>query len=137
MAYSVYAPLYNAYRNECTRYVNGQPVGTGTVLAENAYALAFNYASSEGNKLRLEGVDAFEVKRQSDCARYGETSVAEEQTTCSSVRRSSDVVWPPNEQRPSDRSVVKPRKPRPSMVTRAPPLDEPTSGATDETVGAL
>ena len=81
VTYAVYAPIYNAYRNECTRFVDGRPAGTGTVLAENSYSLAHNYASAPGNKLRLEGLDQFETMREADCARYGEGSRIEEERT--------------------------------------------------------
>ena len=50
------------------------PVGDGTVLTRNAYALAFNYASHEGNRRRLAGLDEYDLARADACARYGEKS---------------------------------------------------------------
>ena len=39
----------------------GPATGDGTVLTKNAYAVAFNYASHEGNKKRLGGLDEYDL----------------------------------------------------------------------------
>ena len=80
VAFTFYQPIFAAYQTSCTaRDANGRPSGDGTVLTANAYALAFNYASHEGNRLRLEGIDAYELERADYCARYGERSANDEQ----------------------------------------------------------
>jgi len=79
-AFSIYMPIYTDYQRECVaRGANGMPSGDGTFLTRNAYAIAFNRASHEGNKQRLAGLDAYHLRRAEACARYGEKSANEQQ----------------------------------------------------------
>ena len=77
VAFSFYQPVFSAYQSSCIHSDSGQ-LARG-VFTANAYALAFNYATHEGNKLRLDGLDAYELDRADTCARYGERSASDEQ----------------------------------------------------------
>jgi hypothetical protein len=79
-AFTVYRPMFNAYRDGCVLQDEdtGQPVGDGTWIARNAYAIAYNYASHDGNKARLKGLDSFVLEQQEICARQGEKSANDE-----------------------------------------------------------
>ena len=80
VCFAIYRPFYGAYQVGCiARGADGNPTGDGTVLTKNAYAIAFNYASHEGNKLRLGGLDEYDIQRGDACARYGEKSANDEQ----------------------------------------------------------
>jgi len=79
LGYQLYTIPFDAYVDSCTRKdLQGRPVGDGTFLTRNAYAIAFNYASHDGNRLRLEGLDSYHLARSDACARYGERSASQE-----------------------------------------------------------
>lgn len=53
IALSLYYPVFAAYKRDCVaRDAQGRPSGDGTVITRNTYALAINYASHSGNRLR-------------------------------------------------------------------------------------
>lgn len=100
IAFSVYQPFYLSYNEGCVaKNADGVVTGDGTVLTRNAYAIAYNYASHTGNKLRLSGLEDYEQKRSDFCARYGEKSANDERRVQaqmelivgSHVRTSADV----------------------------------------------
>lgn len=79
-----------------------RPIGDGTVLTTNVYALTFNFASHEGNKLRLEGLDAYDINRAETCARYGEKSAADEER----VRTEMNLIRGSHERTTADVSLM-------------------------------
>jgi len=80
MAYSIYEPLFNAYYEGCVKtevhVETGVRIetGLGTILAQNAYAISFNHASFDGNRDRLDGLDAYETALQAACTEAGVAS---------------------------------------------------------------
>ena len=88
-AFTLYQPIFGAYRSGCLdRDSAGQLIGDGTFLTQNVYALSFNYASNDGNRIRLNGLDAYDTNRGEVCARYGEKSANDEQR----VQAEMDVI---------------------------------------------
>eukprot|EP00736_Rhodelphis_marinus_P007344 Rmarinus@m.9042 len=69
----VYGPWFNDYKRSCV-----EKDGTGTVLTDNLYAIAYNYASEDGNEARFEGLEAYNVNRESVCAQYAERSASDQ-----------------------------------------------------------
>jgi len=97
-AYNVYQPFYDSYEYNCTARTaptatnpRGSLVGDGTFLTANAYSVSYNYASHEGNRLRLEGLDEYELERSSVCAAYGEKSANNEARLQTNVRNLKDA----------------------------------------------
>ena len=89
IALTFYMPIFQAYQTDCRgRDEDGRPTGDGTVLTRNAYAVAFNYASHTGNKMRLSGLDDYEITRSDNCARHGEKSAQDEQR----VQKDMDLI---------------------------------------------
>jgi hypothetical protein len=79
VAFSIYGPIFSAYQVGCVhKDDNGASTGDGTILTTNAYSLAFNLASHDGNKRRLSGLDEYELERAETCARFGEKSANDE-----------------------------------------------------------
>lgn len=74
--YSFYMIPYGLYINHCTSQCT---ICDGTFLTRNAYSIAFNYATNEGNSLRLTGIDDYEIQRAEACTAYGESSAQSEQ----------------------------------------------------------
>jgi len=87
--FTLYMPSYTSYQRECVATnAYGFPTGDGTFLTRNAYAIAFNRATHEGNRLRLTGLDEYNQRRAETCARYGERSANEQQQ----VQSEMDVI---------------------------------------------
>jgi len=85
-AHALYSVPFEAYVHNCTATdAQGRPVGDGTFLTRNAYSVAFNYASHDGNRLRLQGLDEYNLARGDACARYGERSATDEQEVYSEM----------------------------------------------------
>jgi len=79
---SFYMIPFGLYVDHCTASCR-KPGGVcdGTFIARNAYSLAYNFATNEGNSLRLSGIDEYEIRRAEYCASHGERSVQDEQRT--------------------------------------------------------
>ncbi len=80
VAFSFYMIPFTLYRDHCTSRCR-EPGGVcdGTFLTRNVYSLAYNYATSQGNSLRLQGIDDYEMRRAEVCTAYGERSAQNEQ----------------------------------------------------------
>ena len=73
LAAGAYIPLFRMYSDGCAQsqivaddLVDGGvevATGGGTPLARNTYSVAFNYATSQGNRDRLDGLERMEAER--------------------------------------------------------------------------
>lgn len=70
-----YVPLYAEYANVCV--AGGGTRGNGTFLAQNLYAVAYNYAAVDGRAAYAEGVDLYDARRSDHCAAYATASGAQ------------------------------------------------------------
>eukprot|EP00308_Calcidiscus_leptoporus_P008562 CAMPEP_0119361666 /NCGR_PEP_ID=MMETSP1334-20130426/8926_1 /TAXON_ID=127549 /ORGANISM="Calcidiscus leptoporus, Strain RCC1130" /LENGTH=832 /DNA_ID=CAMNT_0007376741 /DNA_START=218 /DNA_END=2716 /DNA_ORIENTATION=+ len=60
---SLYLPLYGAYVDGCLK----TPVN-GTLLTENLFSLAFDFAATEGDKAMLSGLNDYHEKQVNNCS---------------------------------------------------------------------
>jgi len=72
--WSLYKPILDQYYEGCVR-TEVDPttgivyeVGTGTLLSRNVYAIAFNFATFDGNRDRLDGLDNYDSAVEAACA---------------------------------------------------------------------
>jgi len=59
-----YNSLYQEYVNGCVKSDDG------TVLSNNTFAIAYNYASSDGNKILTEGFQTYDANRNQECGAH-------------------------------------------------------------------
>ena len=86
LAAGAYIPLFRMYSDGCAQsqivaddLVDGGvevATGGGTPLARNTYSVAFNYATSQGNRDRLDGLERMEAERADACGRNYERSTS-------------------------------------------------------------
>lgn len=95
LAWGAYKPWLDAYRDGCTATVRGEDgrrvvIATGnTALASNLYAMAFNAASSAGNKDRMQGLDLYDVEVDRRCDEHAPQTTVEHEGT---VRRLAAAI---------------------------------------------
>ena len=51
------------------------------MLSRNAYAIAFNFASFEGNRDRLNGLDSYDAGAEAACSEYSAGDAEEQEQT--------------------------------------------------------
>eukprot|EP00735_Rhodelphis_limneticus_P003251 TRINITY_DN14706_c0_g1::TRINITY_DN14706_c0_g1_i1::g.21551::m.21551 TRINITY_DN14706_c0_g1::TRINITY_DN14706_c0_g1_i1::g.21551 ORF type:complete len:923 (+),score=242.06,YfhO/PF09586.5/0.00013,rve_3/PF13683.1/0.012 TRINITY_DN14706_c0_g1_i1:56-2770(+) len=69
---AVYTPLFQEYIDGCVKSNNG------TMLTENLYSIAYNYASEDGNTETNEGINEYNTQREHACGTYEERTQKEQ-----------------------------------------------------------
>lgn len=73
-ATALYVPAYLHYVAGCV-----DPPRNGTFFANNVYSVSYNYASGDGNRALLEGLDDFHSRRAANCSAELRDSAREQQ----------------------------------------------------------
>jgi hypothetical protein len=85
----LYYPMYTSYRQGCVHTKNG------TVLTQNAFSVAYNFASQESNEMMADSLSRFDNQRMELCSEHGEPSqraFQEHDNTMVGSRQSADMM---------------------------------------------
>jgi len=72
---AVYLPFYNMYLEGCV--IPHEAIGTP--FADNIYAVAYNFASHDGDMDRVSGEEEYEARKAEICAEWQDSSTKEQQ----------------------------------------------------------